>query len=723
MQPSAQQISNSLTPTPFSRYIPGDGVIRAANGDSIVIKVGNQVYQLSLQGLGQQYAQTLGGDAGIQAGNSGATAQNYGRQYLQSIGFNLDAAPQLNDGQFADVMAATSNGEGGLSFGKANDLNTISSLLKTPTTTGTSTTLNTQQNTLSAPAGVQPATIGASTGVQAQPNNGGGQSVNTSLQLGQGESIDAYNSRIASLNPNLPAPGTTSSTGVTNTATSGSQTLSSANMTGGSQLPYTQPQTTPVNNSALIPNTPAGTDPYASTAQQSKVQGDINSLTGLNTQLADKSAFSTAQNDVTQQSGFSVNSAFNAKTDLNAKLTALQKQAQGLQLDAQYTIPNQTQLNYEGQGVTKGGMAPVLTGDLRRNSIQQGALAQQALTTQAALAAADGNLVTAQHYADQAIAAKFGPIEAQIKAATDNLNLALNSPDYTNAEKKQAQAQLDFQNQKAAAIAQQKTDAASILNIANNAAANGADAMTLQRIGSATSPLEALKLASQAGVVQQKNVPASAQEYEYAKAHGYTGTYTDYQNEDANRKRSIAAAGIAGGLSPQQVSASFKLADDYDKASGNFGTVVDAYNKINASSGDPSPAGDLSLIFAYMKMLDPTSVVREGEFATAANAGSAFERIGATYNKVLNGQRLTSAQRTDFLNTAKSLYSVAEKQQSQVDSTYSARAQQFGIPSSFVIRDRSSVSSGTTTAQPQVIPADQIPAGYYQASDGKLYKK
>ena len=41
---------------------------------------------------------------------------------------------------------------------------------------------------------------------------------------------------------------------------------------------------------------------------------------------------------------------------------------------------------------------------------------------------------------------------------------------------------------------------------------------------------------------------------------------------------------------------------------------------IQIASRDNSGQGDLSMIFAFMKMLDPTSVVREGEFATAANA-------------------------------------------------------------------------------------------------------
>lgn len=40
--------------------------------------------------------------------------------------------------------------------------------------------------------------------------------------------------------------------------------------------------------------------------------------------------------------------------------------------------------------------------------------------------------------------------------------------------------------------------------------------------------------------VAYKDLPASAQEYQYAVQNGYKGTYEDYQNEDANRKRSVS---------------------------------------------------------------------------------------------------------------------------------------------------------------------------------------
>ena len=49
-------------------------------------------------------------------------------------------------------------------------------------------------------------------------------------------------------------------------------------------------------------------------------------------------------------------------------------------------------------------------------------------------------------------------------------------------------------------------------------------------------------------------------------------------------------------------------------------------------------AGDAAIVFGYMKMLDPTSVVREGEQATTRNAVGVPEAIRGMYN-----QRLSAA--------------------------------------------------------------------------------
>ena len=145
--------------------------------------------------------------------------------------------------------------------------------------------------------------------------------------------------------------------------------------------------------------------------------------------------------------------------------------------------------------------------------------------------------------------------------------------------------------------------------------------------------------------------------------------------------------GTLGDLNPAQQNASFKLADDFEAASKDFFKIRDAFNRVRASAQDPSAAGDLSLIFNFMKTLDPGSVVRESEFATAANTAGVPERIRALYNKVLTGKRLSEATRADFVKRASTLVEAAARQQESVSETFSSRAEAFGIPASFVVRD------------------------------------
>ena len=91
-----------------------------------------------------------------------------------------------------------------------------------------------------------------------------------------------------------------------------------------------------------------------------------------------------------------------------------------------------------------------------------------------------------------------------------------------------------------------------------------------------------------------------------------------------------------------------------------FAGVTEAYSRIVASAKDPSAAGDLSLIFNFMKVLDPGSTVREGEFATAQNAGGVDARVRSLFNSVVDGTRLDVGQRADFLDRANRLYKSQE---------------------------------------------------------------
>jgi hypothetical protein len=93
------------------------------------------------------------------------------------------------------------------------------------------------------------------------------------------------------------------------------------------------------------------------------------------------------------------------------------------------------------------------------------------------------------------------------------------------------------------------------------------------------------------------------------------------------------------------------LRKEYSSLTSDLRTINDSYSRMKSASGVNSGAGDIAVVYSYMKMLDPTSVVREGEYATADNTGGIPEKISNVYNKILSGQRLTPEQRRQFLES------------------------------------------------------------------------
>lgn len=111
----------------------------------------------------------------------------------------------------------------------------------------------------------------------------------------------------------------------------------------------------------------------------------------------------------------------------------------------------------------------------------------------------------------------------------------------------------------------------------------------------------------------------------------------------------------------------------------DFRTIQSAYNSVRAAAQNPSAAGDLSLIFAYMKILDPGSVVREQEFANAQNAAGVPDQVRNLYNRALNGQRLNPRQRQDFVNQATGLFQSRRQTYDQIASEYRSYAEDYGV--------------------------------------------
>ena len=93
----------------------------------------------------------------------------------------------------------------------------------------------------------------------------------------------------------------------------------------------------------------------------------------------------------------------------------------------------------------------------------------------------------------------------------------------------------------------------------------------------------------------------------------------------------------------------------------------------------PSPASDMALIFGFMKLLDPTSTVREGEYATAQNATGIPGRVQNAYNKAIDGVILNIDQRNDFLGQSKKQYDARLGEYKELKTTYTKLAKRKGF--------------------------------------------
>ena len=129
------------------------------------------------------------------------------------------------------------------------------------------------------------------------------------------------------------------------------------------------------------------------------------------------------------------------------------------------------------------------------------------------------------------------------------------------------------------------------------------------------------------------------------------------------------------------------LRKEFQGVTKDFREVRNAYDRVLRSAEDPSAAGDLALIFNYMKILDPGSVVREGEFATAANSGSIPSRIRAKYNKLLEGERLDNKMRNDFVQKSKSLYKGRKETYTKEVKGFTDLAKRYGLNPDNVVID------------------------------------
>jgi len=139
--------------------------------------------------------------------------------------------------------------------------------------------------------------------------------------------------------------------------------------------------------------------------------------------------------------------------------------------------------------------------------------------------------------------------------------------------------------------------------------------------------------------------------------------------------------------------AATKLSDDYraevksyDSISRNYQIMEQALKKSLDEPGGSMNAVDQALINTFNKMLDPTSVIRESEYARTPAGQAAIARIEGFVQKLTTGgPGLTPNERKSMVAMAEKLMNISNDQYSQKRRDYKERSTSFGLDHELVI--------------------------------------
>ena len=126
----------------------------------------------------------------------------------------------------------------------------------------------------------------------------------------------------------------------------------------------------------------------------------------------------------------------------------------------------------------------------------------------------------------------------------------------------------------------------------------------------------------------------------------------------------LEASKATGGLDPEKTFVQEeKIRKEWQGRKKVYNELDGTFRNIQSSADAKTGPGDIALITGFMKMLDPGSVVRETEFATARDTAGLYDKLLNTSQKMQSGQifALDSKQRQDYVNLAKQYLDSSQK--------------------------------------------------------------
>lgn len=152
------------------------------------------------------------------------------------------------------------------------------------------------------------------------------------------------------------------------------------------------------------------------------------------------------------------------------------------------------------------------------------------------------------------------------------------------------------------------------------------------------------------------------------RAESVLGTLRDRRNAivaGANRKDDIARKAEADLFDQGN-----RLRKDYMTDIKDYRTYGQNLSNLLSYARQGNGVSDVALLYAFNKMLDPTSVVREGEFRNAQSTEGLPTQVANYLQQIRSGERLSPSQRADIVRTGLAVFAEREKEQRGIEAYY-----------------------------------------------------
>lgn len=207
---------------------------------------------------------------------------------------------------------------------------------------------------------------------------------------------------------------------------------------------------------------------------------------------------------------------------------------------------------------------------------------------------------------------------------------------------------------------------------------------------------------------KQQMLTADQKEYDAAVKEGsFGGTLTDWIRARANDKAPRTTVNV--GTAKENFKDEHTLRTEFNalptvKAFNEVKTQAERARKAFNLAAEAEKAGtsansaDQILITVLNKVLDPTSVVRESEYARTADGQSVISRLSGSLDRMKRGGAgITSAERKSIMDSVGALENAMKENYAPVEGEYRQLAKEYGLKEDRVVRKSSGAEDQAAT--------------------------